>query len=88
MESVAHALVYDCMISDTTTSTLLETVRVPILVLDSAGSTDELVGWAAIVASPLPLGDHRSLQGQWHGGPDETLGPALVESFRGWPMAT
>ncbi len=44
MESAAHTLVYDCIISDTTTSTLLLSVEVPTLVLDSMGSTDNLTG--------------------------------------------
>jgi pimeloyl-ACP methyl ester carboxylesterase len=81
MESAAHTLVYDCIISDTTTSTLLRSVAVPTLVLDSMGSTDDLTGWAATVAGQLPQGSHRSLAGQWHSVPDETLAPVLVEFF-------
>lgn len=81
MESVAHTLVYDCIISDTTTSTLLRSVEVPTLVLDSMSSTDNLTGWAATVARRLPRGSHRSLAGEWHGVPDEILAPVLVEFF-------
>jgi pimeloyl-ACP methyl ester carboxylesterase len=83
MESVAHTLVYDCMISDTTTPALLRSVAVPTLVLDSEGSTDNLSGWAASVASQLPRASHRSLAGEWHSVPDDILAPALVEFFRG-----
>jgi pimeloyl-ACP methyl ester carboxylesterase len=81
MESVAHTLVYDCMISDATTSELLRSVEVPTLVLDSAGSTDDLTGWAATVAHRLPRARHRSLEGEWHSVPDEILAPVLVEFF-------
>jgi pimeloyl-ACP methyl ester carboxylesterase len=83
MESVAHTLVYDCMISDATESTLLHSVAVPTLVIDSAGSTDDLSGWAATVARQLPDGSHRTLAGEWHSVPDDVLAPVLVEFFRG-----
>jgi hypothetical protein len=82
MESVAHTLVYDCMISDTTTPSLLSSVDVPTLVLDSEGSTDNLTGWAATVTARLRKGTHRSLPGQWHAVADEILAPALVEFFQ------
>ena len=83
MESVAHTLVYDCVISETTSPRLLRSVRVPTRVLDSRGSTDNLTGWAATVAAQIPLGSHRSLAGQWHGVPDEVMAPVLVEFFHG-----
>jgi pimeloyl-ACP methyl ester carboxylesterase len=83
MEAIAHTLVYDCAISDTTTSSLLRAVAVPTLVLDSEGSTDNLTSWAAAVAAALPQGSHRSLAGEWHSVPDEVLAPALLEFFRG-----
>ena len=83
MESIAHTLVYDCAISDSTTSTLLRSVEVPTLVLDSEGSSDNLTGWAATVAGWLPRGSHRSLAGEWHSVPDEVLAPVLLECFRG-----
>jgi pimeloyl-ACP methyl ester carboxylesterase len=83
MESVAHTLVYDCTISDTTTPALVRSVEVPALVLDSMGSSDNLSGWAATVAKQLPRGSHRSLAGEWHTVPDETLAPVLVEFLQG-----
>jgi pimeloyl-ACP methyl ester carboxylesterase len=82
MVSVAHTLVYDCRISDATTPALLASVTVPTLVLDSAGSSDDLTGWAAGVASQLPNGSHRSLPGEWHGVTDEVLAPVLIEFLR------
>jgi hypothetical protein len=79
MESIAHTLVYDCTVSDLTTSTLLRSVEV----LDSEGSSDNLTGWAATVAGQLPRGSHRSLAGEWYSVPDEVLAPVLLEFFQG-----
>jgi pimeloyl-ACP methyl ester carboxylesterase len=79
MESVAHTLVYDCMLSDATTSAVHRSVAAPTLVLDSMGSSPDLTGWTAAVAEELPDGSHRSLAGEWHGVPDETLAAALTE---------
>jgi pimeloyl-ACP methyl ester carboxylesterase len=81
MRSIAHTLVYDCVISDTTTPELLRSAEVPTLVLDSMGSTDDLTGWAATVAAMLPNASHRSLAGEWHAVPDEVLAPVLIEFF-------
>jgi pimeloyl-ACP methyl ester carboxylesterase len=83
MESVAHTLVYDCAISAVTTPRLLDAVSTPTLVLDSAGSSDDLTGWAAAVARRLPDATHRSLAGEWHGVADDVLAPALVEFLTG-----
>jgi pimeloyl-ACP methyl ester carboxylesterase len=82
MVTVAHTLVYDCMISDATTPAVLGSVEAPTLVLDSEGSTDDLTGWAATVAGRLPGATHRSLAGEWHSVPDEILAPVLVGFFR------
>jgi pimeloyl-ACP methyl ester carboxylesterase len=81
MASIAPTFVYDCIVSDTTTPALLGAVNVPTLVVDSQGSTDNLTGWAASVAARLPDATHRSLAGEWHTVPDETLAPVLVEFF-------
>ncbi len=81
MEAVAHTLVYDSMISEATCGRLLASVTVPTLVLESAGSSDDLTGMAATVARELPHGSHRSLAGAWHGVPDDVLAPVLTEFF-------
>lgn len=81
MTSVAHTLVYDCMISDATTPAWLGAVRVSTLVIDSEGSTDNLTGWAARVAGYVPHARHLSLPGEWHTVPDEMLAPVLVDFF-------
>jgi pimeloyl-ACP methyl ester carboxylesterase len=83
MVEAAHTLVYDCSLSDATTSSLVRAVEVPTLVLDSADSSDDLTGWAADVAKLLPQGSHRSLPGEWHAVPDEVLAPVLVEFLTG-----
>ena len=81
MTAIAPTFVYDCRISDAITSAHLATVETPTLVLDSAGSTDDLTGSAASVARMLPRAVHRSLPGQWHTVDDETLAAALIEFF-------
>jgi pimeloyl-ACP methyl ester carboxylesterase len=79
LEAVAPTLVYDCLISNATTTGLLEKVPTPTLVLDSQGSSDDLTGWAASVAAALPDARHRSLPGGWHGVPVEVLAPVVME---------
>jgi hypothetical protein len=79
LEAVAPTLVYDCLISNATTTGLLEKVPTPTLVLDSQGSSDDLTGWAASVAAALPDARHRSLPGGWHGVPVEVLAPVVTE---------
>jgi hypothetical protein len=79
MEAVAHTLVYDCHLSDAMSLELIRSVTTPTLVLDSQGSSDDLTTMTSLVARTLPDGTRRSLPGAWHGVPDETLAPALVE---------
>jgi pimeloyl-ACP methyl ester carboxylesterase len=82
MVSAAHTLVYDSLLSEATDTELLRRVTVPTLVLDSAGSTGDLTGMAATAAALLPTATHRSLPGQWHGVPAETLAPVVTEFLR------
>jgi pimeloyl-ACP methyl ester carboxylesterase len=83
MASVAPTLVYDSLISEATSFDLLTSVTLPTLVLDSEGSSDDLIGMAATVAGALPNGSHRSLAGEWHGVSDEVLAPVLIDFFIG-----
>ncbi len=83
MMSVAPTLVYDSLISEATSFDLLASVTVPTLVLDSEGSSNDLIGMAATVAGGLPNGSHRSLAGEWHGVSDEVLAPVLIDFFIG-----
>jgi pimeloyl-ACP methyl ester carboxylesterase len=82
MEAVAHTLVYDSVISEATSPQLLASVVVPALVLESAGSSDDLSSMAAAVARAMPKGSHRRLPGDWHGISDEVLAPALIDFFK------
>ena len=52
------------------------------LVLDSAGSTDDLTGMAATAAARLPNATHRSLPGEWHDVPAEILAPAVRDFLK------
>lgn len=82
MEAVAPTLVYDCLISEAASFDLLASVNAPTLVLDSAGSSDDLTGMAATVAKAMPHGFHKSLPGEWHGVPDDVVAPVLIDFFR------
>ncbi|MBA2307739.1 MAG: hypothetical protein H0W01_00160 [Pseudonocardiales bacterium] len=82
LEAVAHTLVYDCRISDATSLKLVASVTAPTLVLDSEGTSGPLTSWAGDIVNALPNGTHRSLAGEWHGVPDETLAPVLTEFFQ------
>lgn len=79
MVDVAHTAVYDCMISDAVDRQVLDRVTPPTLVLDSAGTGDDLSGWAAAIADRLPSATHRSLPGDWHTVADELLAPVIVD---------
>jgi len=83
MSSVVATLVYDCRISAATSFDLLAAVPIRTLVLHSTGSTDDLAGMAAAVASALPNGLSRSLPGGWHGVDDAEVAPVLREFFLG-----
>lgn len=63
MVSVAHTLVYDCLLSEATGADLFRRVAVPSLVIDSAASTADLTGMAATAAGLSPDASHRSLPG-------------------------
>jgi pimeloyl-ACP methyl ester carboxylesterase len=79
---IAHTLVYDCEISNATDFGLLRSIATPTLVIDSAGSSEDLTGGVAAIADALPNGTRRSLAGEWHGVADEELAPAVAEFLR------
>lgn len=81
MLAVAHTMVYDSTISESTSLSQLASVTTPTLVLDSQTSTDDLTGMAATVAQALPHATHRSLPGHWHGVSDDLLATVLTEFF-------
>lgn len=73
MAGIAPTLVYDCLLSDATSPEICRSVHVPVLVLDSEGSTDDLTGSAAAAARLIPDARHKSLPGEWH-----TVAPELI----------
>jgi len=81
MASIAHTLIYDSLLSEATSFDLLAAVPVPTLILDSEGSSTNITGMAAAVAAAMPHATHLSLAGEWHGVPDDVLGPALTDFF-------
>ena len=83
LEAVAHTLVYDCVISESMSLRLVRSVTTPTLVIDSQASSGDLVASTATIMGALPNGTHRSLPGEWHGVPGETLAPVLTEFFLG-----
>ncbi len=83
LDAVAHTLPYDCALSDATSLDLLRSIATPTLVLDSAGSSDDLTGGTAAIAAALPNGTRRSLAGEWHGVSDEDLAPVVAAFLRG-----
>lgn len=66
MVAIAPTLVYDCQLSDAMRPEVLAAVAVPTLILDSAGSSDDLTGSAATAARLIPGARHKSLPGEWH----------------------
>jgi hypothetical protein len=88
MAAVADTLVHDCLLSQATSMATLAAVDVPTLVLDSDGSTDDLTGMAATVASNIPHAEHHSLPGGWHGVDDDALATALRTFLRSSDSAT
>jgi pimeloyl-ACP methyl ester carboxylesterase len=78
IESVAHTLVYDCLISQATSDATLRSVYAPTLVIDSLDTGVEIAGWADQVAKGLRRGSHVSLPGEWHHVSDQDLARALT----------
>lgn len=79
MVETAATLAYDCAVADAVDGSVLGRVSAPTLVLDSAGSSDDLTGWATSVAALLPDARARSLPGEWHTVADDVLAPAIAE---------
>lgn len=73
MASIAPTLVYDCMLSDAMSPEICRAVSIPVLVLDSEGSSDDLTSSSAQAARLIPDAAHKSLPGEWH-----TVAPDLI----------
>jgi pimeloyl-ACP methyl ester carboxylesterase len=78
IESVAHTLVYDCLVSQATSGATLRSVYAPTLVIDSLDTGVEIASWAEQVAKGLRQGRHVSLPGEWHHVSDQNLAQALT----------
>jgi pimeloyl-ACP methyl ester carboxylesterase len=83
LEAIAPTLAYDdellaggCVPHDLTSK-----VVVPSLVLAGGASPEGLQQAAKATADALPVGGHRTLDGQTHDVTPETLAPVLVEFF-------
>ncbi|ACQ82123.1 alpha/beta hydrolase fold protein [Beutenbergia cavernae DSM 12333] len=81
MVDVAPTLVYDSLASLATTTDLLADILIPTLVLASSGSSADLVGMADDVARGLPHGNLRTVDGDWHGLPDDAVADELRSFF-------
>lgn len=79
MVGIAPTLVYDCRLSDAMGPDVLASVRVPVLVLDSAGSSDDLTGSAATAARLIPGARHKNLPGEWHVVPPDLIAREIAE---------
>jgi pimeloyl-ACP methyl ester carboxylesterase len=85
MVEIAPTLVYDCRLSDAMNYSILAAIDVPVLVLDSQGSSDDLTGSAAIAARQIPGAQHRSLPGEWHVAAPELVAPEIAAFLK--PLA-
>lgn len=81
LESIAHTLAYDAVISKTFPVARLADITTPTLVLASAASDQRLLGWSQGLAGALPAATFRAVQGTWHGVSEQALAPILTEFF-------
>ncbi|MFG3714895.1 alpha/beta fold hydrolase [Micromonospora sp. NPDC047730] len=79
LESLAHTLPYDTLISAGGVPPVdrLATITVPTVVVDSAGSPQWLRDGARAAAEAIPGARHVSLDGGYHEVPAEALAPVL-----------
>ena len=82
LESLAHTLVYDVDVTSTLSAAELRTVTTATLVINSAGTDDQLAGWARAIGEVLPNATHRVLDGEWHSVPAADLAPEVVRFCR------
>jgi pimeloyl-ACP methyl ester carboxylesterase len=83
LEAMAHTIAYDNTITadGTLWTERAAAVTVPALVLYSGASSGFLLQAAQAAAAALPGARLRSLEGQYHDVPAETLAPVLTEFF-------
>lgn len=78
-EDAAHTIAYDLVLTETTELEGLAGIKVPVLVLVSAGSDARMQQWARDAAEAISDAELRVLDGDWHGVADEPLATAIEE---------
>jgi pimeloyl-ACP methyl ester carboxylesterase len=81
LEKMAHTLVYESLILRSLPTGLLESIRVPTLVIDGEESPEVMRQAAQSLADTLPDGRYRTLKGQGHDIVPDVLGPILDDFF-------
>ncbi len=81
LEKIAHTLVYESTILRSLPSGLVDSVRIPTLVIDAENSPDVMHHAAQSLAEALPNGRYRTLEGQTHDIVPAVIGPVLEEFF-------
>jgi pimeloyl-ACP methyl ester carboxylesterase len=81
LEQMAHTLVYESTILRAVPAGLIESVRVPTLVLDGEHSPVVMRQAAHSLAHALPMGHYRTLPGQGHDLVPAAIGPVVQEFF-------
>jgi pimeloyl-ACP methyl ester carboxylesterase len=81
LEKMAHTLVYESMILQSLPTGLIESIRIPTLVIDGEGSPEVMRHAAQSLAEALPDGRYRTLKGQGHDIVPAVVGPVLEEFF-------
>jgi pimeloyl-ACP methyl ester carboxylesterase len=81
LEKIAHTLVYESTILASLPTGLVESVRVPTLVMDGEESPAVMRHAAQSLADALPDGRYFTLKGQNHDIVPDVVGPVLVEFF-------
>lgn len=66
LEKIAHTLVYESTILKSLPTGLIDTIRVPTLVIDGEESPEVMRQAAQSLANSLPDGHYRTLKGQGH----------------------
>ncbi len=81
LEKMAHTLVYDSTILQPLPTGLIDSVRMPTLVIDGEKSPEVVRHAAHSLAEALPTGRYLTLEGQTHDMVPAVLGPVLEEFF-------
>lgn len=81
LEAMAHTLVYDLTVTRSLPTPQLAAITPPTLVIDSAGTGEEMYQWCKSTADALPNGSLMVLEDEWHGVAPDVLAPLMKEFF-------